>query len=133
MTDDDVAATFARLPGLVNSDPAVVGRGRHLRTNFLIGCGGRRIHVTIEDGRVAAVGEPALMGSSQFAIHAGAKCWERFWRAVPEPGYHDLLAMTRFGHARIEGDMLPLMQNLQYIKDVLASPRCEVEEVAHGD
>jgi hypothetical protein len=27
------------------------------------------------------------------------------------------------GLAKIDGDLLPLMQNLQYFKDVIASPR----------
>jgi hypothetical protein len=42
---------------------------------------------------------------------------------VPRAGYHDLFALTRFGHARIEGDLQPLMANLRYVKDVLAAPR----------
>ena len=42
---------------------------------------------------------------------------------MPRPGYHDLFALTRFGHARIEGDLHPLMANLRYIKEVLESPR----------
>jgi hypothetical protein len=31
--------------------------------------------------------------------------------------------MAKAGHARIEGDLRPLMQNLRFIKDVLAAPR----------
>ena len=31
--------------------------------------------------------------------------------------------MAKLGHARIEGDLLPLMANLRYIKDVLEAPR----------
>jgi len=119
---------------MVDADPALVRRGRHLTVTFLVACGGRRIYLTIRDGRVADVDDqPALMRPYQFAIHAEAACWQRFWQAVPEPGYHDLLALTRFGHARLEGELLPLMQNLQYIKDVLAAPRSVMEEVADGD
>jgi hypothetical protein len=42
---------------------------------------------------------------------------------VPEAGYHDLFAMAKAGQARVEGDLQPLMANLRYVKDVLASPR----------
>ena len=42
---------------------------------------------------------------------------------MPAPGYHDLFAMTKAGHAKVEGDLRPLMQNLRFIKDVLAAPR----------
>jgi hypothetical protein len=31
--------------------------------------------------------------------------------------------MAKAGHARIEGDLLPLMANLRYVKDVLEAPR----------
>ena len=46
-----------------------------------------------------------------------------FWATVPAPGYHDLFAMAKFGHARIEGDLRPLLANLRYIKEVLEAPR----------
>jgi len=42
---------------------------------------------------------------------------------VPAPGYHDLFAMKKLGVARVEGDLVPLMANLRYVKDVLAAPR----------
>jgi hypothetical protein len=31
--------------------------------------------------------------------------------------------MNKRGHALIEGNLMPFMQNLQYFKDVLALPR----------
>ena len=42
---------------------------------------------------------------------------------MPEPGWHDLFALTKRGAAAIEGDLRPLLQNLQYFKDLLALPR----------
>jgi hypothetical protein len=42
---------------------------------------------------------------------------------VPEPGYHDLFAMKKLGVARVEGDLVPLMANLRYVKDVVTAPR----------
>jgi hypothetical protein len=42
---------------------------------------------------------------------------------MPEPGWHDLLAIYKRGYAQIDGDLQPLMANLQYVKDVLAAPR----------
>ena len=42
---------------------------------------------------------------------------------MPEPGWHDLLALTKRGAARIDGDLQPLLANLQYFKDLLATPR----------
>ena len=113
-----------RLFDLVNADPALVRRGRFLTTDFLVEVGDEPFQVAVEHGRIVSVtrgAEPARPW--RFAIRASAEAWREFWQPVPRPGYHDLFALTRFGHARIEGDLLPLMANLRYIKDVLAAPR----------
>lgn len=124
MTDQEVAAVFERLPALVNGDIPLVRRGRYLTTTFLIGAGDLPVLATVREGAIVDVTvSPPPMRSWRFAVRAGADAWRRFWQAVPEPGYHDLLAMTRFGTARIEGDLQPLMANLRYIKEVLEAPR----------
>ncbi len=124
MTDDEAAQVLAGLPGLVNGDGALVGRGRFLSADFLVGAGRAPVLVTVREGRIVGVARrPPPMRSWRFAIRAGAEAWERFWRPTPPPGYHDLLAMTRFGAARIDGDLQPLMANLRYVKEVLAAPR----------
>ena len=124
MTDEEVAAALARLPELVNGDAALVRRGRFLTTDFRVDAGQIPVHVGVRDGRIAdvAVG-PTLMRSWRFAIRAEADAWGRFWAPMPDPGWHDLLAMARFGRARIEGDLQPLMANLRYVKEVLEAPR----------
>ena len=66
---------------------------------------------------------PRPVYSSRFQITATAEAWSRFWEPIPEPGWHDLLALTKRGAARIDGDLQPLLANLQYFKDVLAIPR----------
>jgi hypothetical protein len=113
-----------RLGDLVNSDAALVRRGRFLTTDFLVEVGDEPFHISIQAGRIASVIRgPALLRPWRFAIRASAEAWREFWQPVPRPGYHDLFALTRFGRARIEGDLLPLMANLRYVKDVLESPR----------
>ena len=124
MTDEEVAAAFERLPALVNGDIPLVRRGRFLTTTFLIGAGDVPVLATVREGAIADVSvSPPPMRSWRFAVRAGADAWRRFWQAVPEPGYHDLLAMTRVGAVRIEGDLHPLMANLRYVKEVLEAPR----------
>lgn len=124
MTDDEAARVLAGLPGLVNGDGALVRRGRFLSADFLVGAGRAAVLIAVRDGRIAgAARDPPPMRSWRFAIRAEAEAWERFWRPTPPPGYHDLLAMTRFGTARIDGDLQPLMANLRYVKEVLAAPR----------
>ncbi|MBI1726120.1 MAG: hypothetical protein HYR50_02520 [Candidatus Rokubacteria bacterium] len=113
-----------RLVELVNADEALVRRGRFLTTDFLVEVGETPYHVSVERGRMASVTRrPVLMRPWRFAIRAAEDAWLEFWQPVPRPGYHDLFALTRFGRARIEGDLQPLMANLRYIKEVLEAPR----------
>jgi hypothetical protein len=112
------------LPALVNGDAALVRRGRFLTTTFLLALGDEERLVRVTEGRVVGVERgPFLLQPWSFAIRAPAEAWRRFWEAIPDPGYHDLFAMKKLGVARIEGDLLPLMANLRYVKDLLAAPR----------
>ena len=113
-----------RIVDLVNADAALVRRGRFLTTDFLVEVGDEPFQVSVEAGRIVSVTRGAAPARPwRFAIRASAEAWREFWQPVPRAGYHDLFALTRFGHARIEGDLLPLMANLRYIKEVLETPR----------
>lgn len=116
--------TFRNLAELVNGNDALVRRGRYLTTTFVVGVGDTDWLISIANGRVADVlSPPPLMKSSRFAIRGSEAAWEAFWQDMPAPGFHDIFAMTKAGHMTIEGDLHPLMANLQYVKDVLAAPR----------
>ncbi len=133
MTGDDISARFAALPALVNANTALVRRGRFLSDTFLTGTPDLPVYITVRHGIVEAVDTgPALMRSWTFAIRAEADAWRRFWGPMPPPGCHDLLAMARYGKARIEGDLQPLMANLRYVKEVLEAPRRARIEAAAG-
>jgi hypothetical protein len=115
---------FDRLPEWVNADAALVRRGRYLSATFLVETGETAWLLTVHEGRVTRVERgPFLMREWAFAIRASADAWRRFWEPVPAPGFHDLFALTKGGHARVEGDLQPLMANLRYVKDLLALPR----------
>jgi hypothetical protein len=80
--------------------------------------------VTIEQGRIRSI-EPRRLATAtgRFTVRAAETTWTEFWKPVPRRDHHDLWAMLAAGLAKIDGDLLPLMQNLQYFKDVLAAPR----------
>jgi pimeloyl-ACP methyl ester carboxylesterase len=119
-----MAGVFDRLAELVNADADLVRRGRWLTTTFLLEADDEAWLVRVVEGRIDRVERgPFLMRAWSFAIRASKDGWQRFWAPVPEPGYHDLFAMTRNGHARIEGDLVPFMTHLRYVQDVLTSPR----------
>jgi len=119
-----MAPVLEHLPEWDNTDAALVRRGRYLSTIFLVEVGDTAWLVTVHEGRVARVERgPFLMREWVFAVRASAEAWRRYWEPVPAPGYHDLFALTKGGHARVEGDLRPLMANLRYVKDVLTLPR----------
>ena len=66
---------------------------------------------------------PFVMRPWRFAVRGTVEAWRGFWRPVPEPGWHDLFALRKRGVVTLEGDLHPLMSNLQYVKDLLALPR----------
>lgn len=115
---------LASLPALVNADADLVRRGRLLSTTFLVGVDDVEYLVTVREGCVAGLERgPFLLRSWTFAVRASAAAWARFWEPVPAPGYHDLFAMKKLGVARVEGDLVPMMVHLRWVKDVLAAPR----------
>jgi hypothetical protein len=65
------------------------------------------------------------MRSTAFSFRATEDAWTHYWQPMPAPGWHDLFALTKRGAASMEGDLRPLLQNLQYFKDLLALPRRE--------
>lgn len=114
---------ISALPDLVNGDPVLVRRGRWLTTTFLLEIGEDKHLVSVHEGRITGIVTPGLTPSWTFAFRAPAEAWEKFWQPVPEPGYNDIFALIRWGRMRLEGNLQPLMANLLYLKEVLASPR----------
>lgn len=122
--DERAAAAFAQLPRLVEEDAWLRHRGRHLTTECLIGIGQVPFYAEIAAGRLVSLAQGTqLMRSWRFAVRGPAAAWLAFWQPVPAPGAHDLLAFAKRGELALEGDLAPLMANLQYFKDLLAAPR----------
>ena len=118
-----IEAIFQRLPEAANSRPELVRMGCFCNTEFLVEVGERTFQITVEAGRVTGVHRGVLMMRAWcFAIRADEDVWREFWSPAPRPGFNDIFAMTSRGHAKIEGDMGPLLQNLRYLKELLRLP-----------
>lgn len=112
------------LPERVNGNAALLRRGRYVSLDFLVGVGDTDYVVSVHKGRIESIEARRLpTHSGKFAIRAAADVWEAHWQPMPRRGRHDLFSMVADGVAEFDGDLLSLMQNLQYFKDVLASPR----------
>lgn len=123
-SDSDVAATFARLPALLDGDAALIQRGRFLDVDCLLGSTEQAFHVAIRAGRIVDIAlVPVLMRSWTFGYRATPEAWAAFWQPLPKAGWHDLFSLTKRGVATLDGDIRPFMTNLQYFKDLLALPR----------
>jgi hypothetical protein len=122
--DHLVVAAFKTIPDLLARDAALIARGRLLDVDCLLGPASLPFHVAIRGGRIVEmVAAPVLMRSWRFSYRATPAAFAAYWQAMPPPGRHDLLALTKRGEATLEGDLHPFMAHLQYFKDLLALPR----------
>jgi hypothetical protein len=115
---------FENLAVAVNDNAALVRRGRYVNVTFLLESDGAGTLVRIRDGAIAEVASgPLLMPNWTFALRAPREAWKKFFQPKPPPGFTDIFALQRKRLLRMEGDLQPLMANLLYFKDVLASLR----------
>jgi hypothetical protein len=123
-SDATAADRFAALPTLFAADAGLLRRGRWLTVECRVDIGSEPFFLAIRDGALASLERgPTLMRSTSFSCRATAEAWTNHWKPLPDPGWHDLFALTKRGAASIEGDLRPFLQNLQYFKDLLALPR----------
>jgi hypothetical protein len=108
----------------VNGDPALTRRGRYVNLTFQLGIDNDDYLITIKEGSVVGVELRHLSTETGvFSIRSSLAHWQQFWLPVPPRDYQDLFSMLPKQYAQLDGDVLPLMQNLQYFKDVLACGR----------
>jgi hypothetical protein len=118
------ADAIDRLGEMASADAWLTHRGRVLDVVFLVEVGDAAYLVSIHRGRIEAILKgPHLTPRWTFALRASREAWDRFWQPLPPPGFHDLIAMLKFGALRLEGDPHPFMANLRYFKDLMALPR----------
>jgi len=99
-------------------------RPRAVDLDLFVQFGAQPVLLRIRNGAVASCEQNlSPLQSWDVAVKADEDVWQAFWQAVPAPGWHDVLALRKRGLMSIEGRLQPLMANLQYVKDLLASPR----------
>lgn len=90
----------------------------------LIKVDGLEYYLVFNEGRIDRVVEgPSKKTPYRFGFVTDAEALRAFWTATPKPGFHDIFAMVKIGRAEIVGDMLLLVKNLRFFKEVLALPR----------
>lgn len=118
------AATGAQLLQRFTQAALTFAKPRPVHVDMLVQFDDVPVIVRIRDGRVTEIVEKGVaLQSWDFAVKGSAEGWSQFWLAMPPAGWHDLLALNKRGAFTIEGHLHPLMAHLQFIKDLLASPR----------
>jgi hypothetical protein len=121
-----MALPLDRLRQLARGDKHLARFGRDLSCAILVDDGGEDWLIEIDKGEVARVTKgPLIMPRTDITLRASGDAWAKHVLAVPPPGYHDLFAMRRFRHIRIEGDTKLLASYLFYIKRLFALLRPE--------
>jgi hypothetical protein len=128
---DAVIKAFSEIPAQLEATPALIARGRFLDCDCRLGPIDQPLFVAIRSGRIVEfIAQPALMRSWRFSYRATPLAWSEYWKPMPRPTFHDLLALTKRGEAVLEGDLHPFMTHLQYFKDLLALPRLRQSKAA---
>lgn len=118
------AATGAQLLQRFTLAASTFVKPRPVQIDMLVQFDDVSVIVRIRDGRVIEFVERSVgLQSWDFAVKGTAEGWSKFWLAMPPAGWHDLLALNKRRAFTIEGHLHPLMAHLQFIKDLLASPR----------
>lgn len=113
---------FDRLPDLLQADPALRRRGRHMDATILVAVGPDEWLLRVRDGAVTVERGPFVGRSWQFALRAAADAWAGLWQPVPLPQANDIFALVKHGRMKIEGDLHPFFANLLFVKGLLALP-----------
>lgn len=121
--------TFRRVQTALDGMPHLLQLGRLFSETVLIEVGGQEIYLTFDKGRIVAVVQgPSRKTPWRFALRTDATALAQFWQPRPAPGFHDIFGLVKIGRGRIDGDILCLVKNLRFFKEVLALAR-QTEEV----
>lgn len=115
---------FNAIQAKLNDTPHLLRLGRLFSETVLIEVDGAEFYLTFDRGRLAEVTPgPSRKTPWRFALRTDADALARFWQARPEPGFHDIFGLVKIGRGRIDGDILTLVKNLRFFKDVMSLAR----------
>lgn len=122
--------TFNHIQSALEEAPHLLRLGRFFSETVLVEVDGDEYYLTFEKGHIVLVNEgPSRKTPWRFALRTDAEALEKFWQVRPEPGFHDIFGLVKIGRGRIEGDILALVKNLRFFKEVLTLARTK-EEIA---
>ncbi len=113
-----------KLKDLVNGDSALRHRARWMNANMLLEIGDKAHLVVIREGQIIEIADANIYVSPyDFAIRGTAEAWQEFWKPIPKPRHHDIIALVREGKMQIEGNVELAMAHFLTVKLMLEKPR----------
>ena len=123
--------TFKAIQTRLDGTPHLLRIGRLFSETVLIEVDGDEFYLSFDKGRLVSVTPgPSRKTPWRFALRADAEALHKFWQAPPEPGFHDIFGLVKIGRGRIDGDILSLVKNLRFFKEVLTLAREKEEQAA---
>ena len=109
---------------LVNNNTQIISKGKWVNLKFILGVDAEDFIFEINYGKIVSIEKRTVdTKTGLFKISASLTSWKKHWLYMPPRDYHDLFAMLSKKIIKIDGNILPLMQNLQFFKDLIASNR----------
>ncbi|WP_095587440.1 hypothetical protein [Actibacterium ureilyticum] len=123
--------TFRHIQHQLDETPHLLRLGRLFSETVLIEVDGAEFYLTFEKGHIVSVVEgPSRKTPWRFALRTDAEALAKFWRPRPAPGFHDIFGLVKIGRGRVDGDILSLVKNLRFFKEVLSLARATTEPTA---
>lgn len=123
--------TFKHIQSSLEAMPHLLRLGQLFSETVLIEIDGNEFYLSFEKGHlVSVVAGPSRKTPWRFALRTDADSLSKFWQARPEPGFHDIFGLVKIGRGRIDGDILSLVKNLRFFKEVLTLARAKEELAA---
>ena len=115
---------FQKIQATLNETPHLLRLGRLFSETVLIEIDGEEIYLTFDKGRLIEVTPgPSRKTPWRFALRTDAQALMKFWQSIPEAGFHDIFGLVKIGRARIDGDILSLVKNLRFFKEMMMLAR----------
>ena len=126
MTDAPALHTLEHIAARLDTLPHLLRMGAFFSETVLLEIDKDCYYLTFHRGRIERIAHGRNRKTPwRFAIRTDADALSRFWRPLPAPGFHDLFGLVNLGRAEIDGDILSLVKNLRFFKELLAIPRAE--------
>ncbi|APZ53289.1 hypothetical protein [Salipiger abyssi] len=112
------------MPAGLAARPHLLRLGRLVSETVLLKVGDIEHYLVFDKGALAEiVPGPSKKIPYRVALVTDREALEKFWQPIPEPGFHDIFGLVKIGRAEILGDILFLVKNLRFFKELLALPR----------